>query len=580
MKKILLNIKDNTKVHYVIIFIIMIITSIPIINLQLIDTDDGMLHLLRIMGMTKIFKTGIFPQFINQDYCSNWGYAINLFYGPITTYIPYLFKLFTTHYYDALKIYTVITIFLCGLTMYKFVVEVTKKKEIAIVATIIYMLFPYKLETIYNRFAIGEFSAYIFLPILFMGLYNLINSDGKKYYYIAIGTIGLILTHAITTEYAAFFCIIYILFNIRELKRKDVMKKIFINLVIILGMTSFFIIPLLEYKICGNYAIFDSKLMRTSGGYVQKYLFTLKELLIDSPDSGVSFKIGMPIIILVLLGLFTYKKTDVKYKKIYILYEFFAIISLIMCLKIFHWEILPDFLCIIQYPWRMLTFFGFFISIVCAINAVTLGEIISKSNEIMKSVVIIIEIILIILLDIPLITRYKPTELEITDKRYEGYIIKNPKITHMQINRDYLPVNSIVLQNTYMKTRKDCVYVLKGSATIENENKTEDLKMSFNILNASKDTVLELPYLYYFGYITTLEENGETIKINTFESENGFVAIKLPEDIKNAEVKIEYKGTTIEKISYIISAITLIICIIYIIRKRGEKIENKRKCKK
>ena len=52
--------------------------------------------------------------------------------------------------------------------MYKLVEEISEKREIALIAAIVYIFIPYKLATIYNRFAIGEFSAYMFLPLVFL----------------------------------------------------------------------------------------------------------------------------------------------------------------------------------------------------------------------------------------------------------------------------------------------------------------------------------------------------------------------------------------------------------------------------
>lgn len=61
--------------------------------------------------------------------------------------------------------------------------------------------------------------------MLFHGLFNLLKGDGKKHYYIAIAAIGLILTHTISTEYSAIFALLYIIFNFKQLKNKEVIKK-------------------------------------------------------------------------------------------------------------------------------------------------------------------------------------------------------------------------------------------------------------------------------------------------------------------------------------------------------------------
>lgn len=86
------------------------------------------------------------------------------------------------------------------------------------------------------------------------------------------------------------------------------------------------------------------------------------------------------------------------------------------------------------------------------------------------------------------------------------------------------------------------------------------------------ETILEFPYIYYPGYKITV--NGEVVE--NFESENGFLAISLPE-ISNSEVIVEYVGTNLMTASKIISEMTLISIIAYEIYKRNIKkveIEN------
>ena len=142
---------------------------------------------------------------------------------------------------------------------------------------------------------------------------------------------------------------------------------------------------------------------------------------------------------------------------------------------------------------------------------------------------------------------------------------KDSKISHLSLIRDYLPLNAILKQHTYMIYRTDNVYVLEGEATIENENK-EALNMKFDIIDASKNSVLELPYIFYPGYNVTLKQDNEiSTNLYTEESENGFLKVTLPEDVKKGIITIKYTGKTIEKISYIISAFSLIGFISYIV---------------
>ena len=83
---------------------------------------------------------------------------------------------------------------------------------------------------------------------------------------------------------------------------------------------------------------------------------------------------------------------------------------------------------------------------------------------------------------------------------------------------------------------------------------------------------MELPYIYYLGYTVTTEQNE---KIQTFESDNGMLAIKLDENIDSAHISVEYTGTKIEKVSYVISAISVITFMGYLFYyKKMSKQEN------
>ena len=139
-------IKVNKWLHYVIIIIVGIIFSIPLAQIQIRDTHDGALHLLRVLGTNNTFKIGEFPPLVTPYYCNGGGYAMNLFYNPLVTYIPLLIKLIVPTYALALKIFAGLCITLSGITMYQFVYSVTKKRTISLFAAIIYIASPYKLR--------------------------------------------------------------------------------------------------------------------------------------------------------------------------------------------------------------------------------------------------------------------------------------------------------------------------------------------------------------------------------------------------------------------------------------------------
>ena len=593
MKKFLEDILKDKVIHYIIIIAASLIASIPLINLRIYGTDDGFVHMLRIFGTEQILKAGIFPPFIYSKFANGFGYAINLFYSPFVTYGPLFFRIFGLHYYTCLKLFAYSTILISCFTMYNFLYEVSKKREIAILGVVIYAFIPYRLETIFNRFAIGEFTAYIFFPMLFHGLFNLLKGDGKKHYYIAISAIGLILTHTISTEYSAIFALLYIVFNFKQLKNKGVIRKIAINVIFILAITAFFTVPLMEHKILGNYVIFNSTSMRSLPSDVQNSTIKISQLVKDIGEvNGVSFKIGIPLIILTLLGIVSYKKVDKNIKSEYITFAVIAMISLAMVTKLFPWIIMPKILTTLQFAWRMLAFFEFALSIICAINLYYFVEMIAKDKENLYNVLFAISIALIMVSMVKIDYNYSyEDEKNLTDEEYEAQIAEKTSI--WSINRDYLPqkVDTKALGKSYLDYREDKVYVLDENATIINEKK-EDLQLEFDIENYKANTILELPYVYYLGYKVTIEQKDNemetkmtntynetriikidkksTENIQTFESDNGMLAIKLDKNIESAHITVKYTGTTIEKVSYLISAISIITFIGYVIYSKKQ----------
>lgn len=166
--KIIKQMKENKWIHYFIIIIIGILLSISLKDIQIKETHDGSLHILRVIGTEESLSKGQIPPIINESYCSGYGYAMNLFYPPIVTYVPLLIKMITPSYALALKIFGALCIILSGITMYQLVWQMTKKRGIAIFAAMIYLVAPYKIGDVYRRYAIGEFAAFIFMPLVFL----------------------------------------------------------------------------------------------------------------------------------------------------------------------------------------------------------------------------------------------------------------------------------------------------------------------------------------------------------------------------------------------------------------------------
>ena len=95
---------------------------------------------------------------------------------------------------------------------------------------------------------------------------------------------------------------------------------------------------------------------------------------------------------------------------------------------------------------------------------------------------------------------------------------------------------------------------------IVEELKKDGQSLSCKIEVLEDNTIFEFPYTYYPGYTITL--NG--VEMNSFESENGLLAVSLNK-IPKSDITVRYTGTRIMDISKILSIIGIILFILYIL---------------
>ena len=573
MKKIYMAIQKITEYRYlgyILIFILTCIIMAPIFTMDLTQINDAKIHLARILAVDSVIKDGIFPPIIDIDFMNGFGYALNLFYGPITTFIPIiLFNIFGTTGF-ALKIFTVFAVLFSGINMYNFTFNITKRRNISTITALIYMALPYKLSNIYARSAVGEYTAYVFIPLVFEGIYNIIH-EKKKNYLLCIGIVGLVLSHTITTIYTAIFAILFLLLNINKLKDLRIFRKITVNIFIAFLICLFYATPLIEHITLGNYVIYDKNLMHTSSNTVYDKALEINDLFSNEfGEQDVRYSIGIIVLFLILIGLFTFKKRNKEYKEIYWRFGLLAFISIWMTTKYFPWFLLPDFFGVIQFPWRCLGFFSFFVSLICGINAVTMAEKVLKSETLKDTFIFAIILSTCIFSSIGVLRNWNRGN-EKNEKIFDEVMSSDDRIYVYGINREYLPQKAYKNLN-YIDERENKTYILKGEVESIEEEKNK-LKDVIYVKNAKQNTILELPYLYYLGYDIEISYNGnEAEKVKCFESDSGFLAIEIDE-CDNAIINVEYKGTMLEKLSYIISLIGIGIFISYVYCER-RKVKN------
>ena len=160
-------------VNFILILIVGLYLCIPLFNKDLnVYTDDGIQHIARAYGTKEAIKTTFLGNVI-PSFSNGYGYSWNLFYGPLSTFGIMIIGILVKNYVVAYKIFAFIILVGSGLAMHKFLYTYSKNADTAVLGAIIYMAFPYHMTDLYIRNALGEYLSFLFIPMVFTGLYNL-----------------------------------------------------------------------------------------------------------------------------------------------------------------------------------------------------------------------------------------------------------------------------------------------------------------------------------------------------------------------------------------------------------------------
>ncbi len=564
MTKLLNKIKDNKE--YLCILLISIIVCIPLMNKNInIYRDDGIQHVCRLIGTYQTIKSGEMLPMIMSNLCNNFGYSWNIFYSPLTAYAPLIFKIFNFTFTNCLKIFMFVVTVLSGITMYKFMINVTRNKNVSLLSSILYVLAPYRITDMYIRIAVAELASFVFIPIIFDGLYSVLKEE-KLSFKLIWGTVGLILTHTVITMYMAIICLLYLVFNIKKLKSIKVIRILVISLVCIFLITSFYWVGLLQHHNATSYEVFVPGRMEV-GNKLEYYKTEFSQLFHTNKDQTMIYAIGLVTVLGLVLTPIAWKNVEKDYKRTYVLFLIFGIILTIMTLTFFPFEKLPSIFKMIQFTFRLYEFTAFFFAFVAGINY---GIIIKNFK--------IFDVIVLAVISTLLLIPYK-SKLEYELSTNEDRLIEGVRVTENtgrvhagMASMEYLPSKAFKVLNTYIANRKDEPIITNGEAEILNYSKNRtnlefelaNMKSKQEADNKNNKTeaglTIELPYIYYLGY--RVYANGSEIEYT--ESDNGFVQIKINPALyeQNVKINMKYTGTNEMIVASVISIVSAMIIVI------------------
>jgi len=519
------------KINKKIIFIIFILSLLSIIPLFYSDTivfgHDTLFHLNRVAGVLENIKIGkIIPVYFK--YLNGLGYANGLFYPDFFLYIPALLSLITKDIIISYKIFLYIINLFSLITMYITVKQITKNQKTSIYSTFLYAISFYRFSCYHARGALGECLAFVFIPLVILGLYKIFYDDEKHGYYLLIGLVGLVLSHVVSLYIMVFVIIAFVIINIKKLKNKQKLKYLLYYIFFSIIITSGFWAPLLEQLLTEKFNIVRN--ISIENNIVPIYM-----LFIDFNNTFIDEWMPAGIGIIYYYAVINYIRNKTNDKFLNTLYILgIALIILIIFPLIWKIDIFYNLFSIIQFPWR------FYIP-ATVILLIALAVSISKEKikkNMLKILTIYMSLLFILNCFIESFSLYCASDLITQNNIMIG---------------EYLPKETAENFETYVYKNDSIIYY------------HEDNKLIVEILN---DKNKELPLIYYKGYKATDRKK----EYEVYKTENGYVGVNIDSETKKLEVY--YDGTSIYKISKITAGIGLIIFIVIEIKKLLNKQQN------
>ena len=521
--------------YFGVILLVALITMLPMFTSNYKSSHDTKFHLANIDSLTEQIKDNFFfPSKIVGKIGNDFGYGTELFYPPLGHYSAAYINVVVNNPVISLEIVHFIGLLLSGITMYYLSKTISKNKFIGLLSAIIYMLFPYHLSNIYIRDALGESLVFIFIPLVFLGLYHLFHDDIKKFYlFFIIGYVGGMLSHLIIMCYLTVLILVFLIFKYKTTLKY--LKQFIIASLFILGITSPFWIGLLQQKLLGNYNVFvDGVMVQGTWGNALnplEYLLVFKNM----GTGEIKYYIDLIVLVLLIITLKNYKDNKNKFYK-YIL--IFGIVCLILSSKLFPWDIFPKSFRLIQFPWRFETFVALAVSLIAPLC-------ISKIKD--KKALTLILIIVMVLLSQPNL------------KQATNEVINPDNLEYwygVGVQREYTPVNT-VNHLDYYNTRNHDIIVVDGTGNVELINND----IPYLEFSVTGNITVELPRLYYIGYTLVDEDDN---KINFYENENGFIEAK----VDDGHYKLDFTGTSYDKLANVVSIISILGLVLFVWRKK------------
>ncbi|WP_242217888.1 YfhO family protein [Bacillus cereus group sp. BfR-BA-01380] len=552
MKLIKVNKKDALAFSAIIVLIL--ICAIIQMNLfwdkdLVLSGDDMGFHFNRVFGLAEAIKTSHYPFYIDSTFLNGYGYATNWFYSnlflfPMAILLNLGYSLVVS-YRTYIIIYTIATACVTYYCTYKMSKKVTSSSFM----TILYVFSLYRAFDVYQRAALGESLAFIFLPVILYGIYEILYGQKEKWYILTIGFTGMIYTHVLSSVLAFCMLLLFLLLSIHKLW-EDKTKIIYFVIAggVTILLSAFFIFPMVE-QMASNTFYLNTYIFTTPGDTMYSLGTLWKSIALSNKGSaiiGLGYVLFLPLIY----------RFNIKEKNAIISFAdkclLIAMIFLLMTTNYFPWKHFHT-LDFIQFTFRLFALVTLLMAFSCSIY---IAYAVKKKYHLIGLLVIVLS--LSISNTSTIAQYYKDSRIHDQNQFRGEQTFKDSY--NIGAGSEYLP--SVTKMDVLKSRKKDEVktrnHTTKLSHIVKEGN---ELYINFD---AKDQDILELPMIYYKGYEVKMNNKIVPLKM----SNNGLIEVPIQ---GKGKIEVSYPGTDIQKFSFYTSITAFVMLMIFIRLRNKEK---------
>lgn len=571
--------KDLTKrKEFFCLGVIVFFASCPLFLDYLIIGHDIPFHLNRIDSIKIGLQQGTFPVKIQPFWIYDYGYASGVFYGDFLLYFPALLRLMGMSIQEAYMIFVVAINIGTTLISYFGFKKILESDKLGMLAAMIYTLSNYRLINVYTRAAVGEYCAMMFLPLVFVGFYQIFNHTKatklecvKLAIIPAIGLAGIINTHILTCEMVAVVIALVCIILIKKIFSGKTFWILLLTAFLTLLLSAGFLVPFLDYYLTEDFIINSSEWQTGNVQNMGLYFTQIFGVLQDGVGASrvtttgvyeeMSPGLGLPLIIGWIASgyyLFIVEKEKRKNTTYYTILICFVggLLCMIMSSIHFPWSTLENlgslgraFVSSIQFPWRFLSLATLFVTVG---SCFLLKQLLQREAEGSKKYGLILWPMTLVTLGVTTLISmgwYYHSFLSegIPYRVYDTY-----ELPSMQIyTAEYLPEGS-KLENFY-----EMRYAVSPGMMLSDIQK-EGTKIQCYVDNVSEDGYLEVPLVNYKGYVA--KDVDKNVPLTIENGNNNCIRVEIPADFMG-NIEICFRHPIYWRIAEIITTVSIILLV-------------------